>query len=174
MNNIIMLLLFNEMVELVGPWRVPGYMAQYWLNSVEDRHVLSRFLYFVFNWRSNENPQFVFKRSSVSLPTRSLSDLRVTQSHFSFSAAWNFTFPQLLWYHRPHESHWVPDFNALLQPLHETCTMLSAGSGFSSTPLIINKDSSTTAHRIICPTQAFPPVIPPWPAAVRHETLMAQ
>jgi hypothetical protein len=32
------LLTFNEIVELVGPYRVPGYLAQYWSTSLEDRH----------------------------------------------------------------------------------------------------------------------------------------
>jgi hypothetical protein len=33
-----LLLTFNEIVELVGPYRVPGYLAQYWSTSVKDRH----------------------------------------------------------------------------------------------------------------------------------------
>jgi hypothetical protein len=32
-----LLLIFNEIVELIGPYRVPGYLAQYWSTSVEDR-----------------------------------------------------------------------------------------------------------------------------------------
>ena len=50
---------------------------------------------------------------SFSSRTRSLSDLHLSQFHFPLSATWNLTFPQLLWYHRPHDSHWVPDFRFL-------------------------------------------------------------
>jgi hypothetical protein len=33
-----MLLTFNEMVELVGPYTAAGCLAEYWSTSVEDRH----------------------------------------------------------------------------------------------------------------------------------------
>jgi hypothetical protein len=71
--------------------------------------------------------------------TRSLSDLHLSPFHFQLSATWNLTFPQLFGYHRPHDSHWVPDYKSLSQPLRKTCTMFSTGPGFSSTHPITNK-----------------------------------
>jgi hypothetical protein len=47
-----MLLTFNEMVELVGPYAAAGCLAEYWATSVEDRHsfyfILFYFILFIF------------------------------------------------------------------------------------------------------------------------------
>ena len=94
---------------------------------------------------------WIWASLSFSSKTRSLSDLHLSQFHFPLSATWNLTFPQLLCYHRPHNSQWVPERKFLSQLLHKICTMLSTGPGFSSTPLIINKVASTAAPRIIGP-----------------------
>jgi hypothetical protein len=42
-----MLLIFNEMVELVGPHTAAGRLAEYWSTSVEDRHSFY-FISFIF------------------------------------------------------------------------------------------------------------------------------
>jgi hypothetical protein len=34
-----LLINFKEIVELVDPYRIPGYLSQYWSTSVEDRHL---------------------------------------------------------------------------------------------------------------------------------------
>jgi hypothetical protein len=41
-----MLLTFNEMVELVGPYTAAGRLAEYWSTSVEDRR--SFYLFYLF------------------------------------------------------------------------------------------------------------------------------
>jgi hypothetical protein len=43
-----MLLTFNEMVELVGPYTAAGCLAEYWSTSVEDRHSFILFILFIF------------------------------------------------------------------------------------------------------------------------------
>ena len=121
--------------------------------------------FFPFSASSNSSSSALFLRFSSSIwiwaslsfssKTRSLSDLHLSQFHFSLYATWNLTFPQLLWYHRSHDSQWVPDFKFLSQPLHKTCTLLSTGPGFSSTPPIINNVAITAAHRIIVPYRYF-------------------
>jgi hypothetical protein len=42
-----MLLIFNKMVELVGPYTAAGCLAEYWSTSVEDRHSFYFILFYL-------------------------------------------------------------------------------------------------------------------------------
>ena len=88
---------------------------------------------------------------SFSPSSRSLSDLHLSQIHFTLSVTWALILAQL-WKQRPHVLYWVPDFMFLCHTLYtKVLSAFTPGPGFLFSPSFTNSTAKVVAHTIIAP-----------------------